>query len=524
MYIEPNTTIRILKDCPLDTTYDHTVYFATKAQQTTYFSSLTKYTLNNQTYQRVNRNTMRVQYKADDLYDCNYIMFQNTNFGNKWFYAFIKSVNYVNNITCQIEYEIDVMQTWFFDYTLGQCFVEREHSATDVAGDNTVPENLELGDYVSEDFDSTGVLGEKSIVVAATFDASYEDVGGTIYSGVYSGLYFNVFPNTPDGASACTKFLRDAGAKTDGIVSVFLMPTKMVSGLGETAKGYTVEKQQFTNLKRAGGTSIKNNKLLTYPYNFMYVTNLQGTHAEFPYEYFTGETCEFWVTGDMSPNPGVILAPKNYKGVPTNYDEKMVLTGFPQLSFNVDSFKAWLAQSANGLSINAIGAGLASQVALNVAGKATTTELATLGSVGAATGAGIASIAPFAGAVAVAGLLAPVWRHFFMPDQARGGLGNQTMAAIGLLDFAFMHKHIKPEFVTIIDDYFNMYGYATHKIKTPNRIARPHWTYTKTVGCVAHGSVPCDDMNKICRIYDNGITFWKNGNEVGNYSLDNRPV
>lgn len=182
MYIEPNTTIRILKDCPLDTTYDHTVFFKAKAEQTTYFSSLTKYTLNNQTYQRVNKNTMRVQYKADDLYDCNYIMFQNTNFGNKWFYAFIKSVEYVNNITCQVEYEIDVMQTWFFDYTLGQCFVEREHSATDVAGDNTVPENLELGDYVSEDFDASGVLGEKSIVVAATFDENYQDVGGTIYS------------------------------------------------------------------------------------------------------------------------------------------------------------------------------------------------------------------------------------------------------------------------------------------------------------------------------------------------------
>ena len=124
----------------------------------------------------------------------------------------------------------------------------------------------------------------------------------------------------------------------------------------------------------------------------------------------------------------------------------------------------------------------------------------------------------------MAGLLAPVWRHFFMPDQARGGLGNQTMAAIGLLDFAFMHKHIKPEFVTIIDDYFNMFGYATHKVKIPNRTARPHWTYTKTVGCVVHGSVPCDDLNKICSIYNNGITFWNNGSEVGNYSLDNRPV
>ena len=30
-----------------------------------------------------------------------------------------------------------------------------------------------------------------------------------------------------------------------------------------------------------------------------------------------------------------------------------------------------------------------------------------------------------------------------------------------------------------------------------------------------------DDMSKICSIYDNGITWWKNGSEVGNYSLNN---
>ena len=32
-----------------------------------------------------------------------------------------------------------------------------------------------------------------------------------------------------------------------------------------------------------------------------------------------------------------------------------------------------------------------------------------------------------------------------------------------------------PEFARIIDDYFNMFGYATHRVKTPNRDGRPHW-------------------------------------------------
>ena len=82
MYIEPNTNIRILKDVPLDTTYDHTIYFSSATSQTNYFAGLTKYNLNNQTYQRVKRGYARVQRKAEDLYDCNYMMFQNSAYGN----------------------------------------------------------------------------------------------------------------------------------------------------------------------------------------------------------------------------------------------------------------------------------------------------------------------------------------------------------------------------------------------------------------------------------------------------------
>ena len=75
MYIEPNTVIRILHNCPLDKTYDHTIYFNSENAQISYFQGLTKYTFTEQTYQRVQRGKARVQRKAEDLYDCNYMMF-----------------------------------------------------------------------------------------------------------------------------------------------------------------------------------------------------------------------------------------------------------------------------------------------------------------------------------------------------------------------------------------------------------------------------------------------------------------
>ena len=145
MYIEPNSIIRIMHNVPLDNTYNHTVLFTNLEAQQAYFSgvNVVKYTLNNQSYQRVVKGKMRIEIKAEDLYDCNYLSFQNTNFGTKWFYAFITSVEYVNNITSEIEFELDEWQTYQFDITVGQCFVEREHVTNDAIGANTIAEPID---------------------------------------------------------------------------------------------------------------------------------------------------------------------------------------------------------------------------------------------------------------------------------------------------------------------------------------------------------------------------------------------
>ena len=112
--IQPNTIIRLLHNVPLDNKYTDTLYWETASHQHANMLSLTKYTFTEQTYQRVNRNRLRVQRCADDIYDCNYLMFQNTAFGNKWFYAFITKVEYINNITSEIEYEIDDMHKGYY--------------------------------------------------------------------------------------------------------------------------------------------------------------------------------------------------------------------------------------------------------------------------------------------------------------------------------------------------------------------------------------------------------------------------
>lgn len=170
MFIEPNTIIRILRNVPLDTTYKHTIFFDSVTAQSDYFIGLTKHHLTLQTYQRVQKGKARVHLNAESLYDCNYMMFQNASFGNKWFYAFITGVEYINNIVSEITFEIDVMQTWHFDYNLGVCYVVRQHATMDYPGDNLETEPVDIGVMKCSNIQTTGLFDSYVAVVAQAND------------------------------------------------------------------------------------------------------------------------------------------------------------------------------------------------------------------------------------------------------------------------------------------------------------------------------------------------------------------
>ncbi len=85
--------------------------------------------------------------------------FKNTSFENKWFYAFVTEVSYVNNITSRVSFQLDVLLTWMGDFALKSCFVERQHAAADYIGANTVPENLATGTPVVRSRNLAGATG-----------------------------------------------------------------------------------------------------------------------------------------------------------------------------------------------------------------------------------------------------------------------------------------------------------------------------------------------------------------------------
>ena len=212
MYVEPNSTVYLMKNVPLDPSYQHTVLFSSKEQQANAFLGFTTgdLTFVNQSYQRHGRGYIKIATNVGNVLNCNYMMFRNYNSEtmsyDRWFYAFVTDVEYVNEATTLIRYEIDIMQTWLFDYSLDPVFVEREHSSTDVAGDNLIDDRLERGEYVFRDFLPTNKLNAYGIVIYSTYDpTTSEDVTG----GFYGNLYSAAKPFWFDTADAANSFIVD---------------------------------------------------------------------------------------------------------------------------------------------------------------------------------------------------------------------------------------------------------------------------------------------------------------------------
>ena len=124
MAITPDSNIKLLK-VPLELSNKNQLTFANTTAQYNYFNSLPKIEIEKAQYQRKD-NIMFFPAHIDSILEYNYCMYQNHNYSNKWFYAFITNMQYENNGTTKITLATDVIQTWQFDLTWKKCFVERE--------------------------------------------------------------------------------------------------------------------------------------------------------------------------------------------------------------------------------------------------------------------------------------------------------------------------------------------------------------------------------------------------------------
>lgn len=595
--MNPGSTMR-LGNCAL-VPGQHTVTFANVTLQTNAFISA----LGNENYYtqllfiRTDQGKVTIQNYAPSIFNCNYLMYRNAD-DNKFYYAFVVQVVYVNENVCDVYFEIDALQTYMFDYKRNACMVLREHTNDDTIGANIMDEPVGTGELKAFDvisLEHNGYPNEYNMVALDQYTAFMytgdDPYGKDLYPGIIDGcftggsVYYSPMPVDENWDNPYTdgvkNWLNEANdGHAGGIVSVFLYPMALCQDLGTAAEAtpvnlfeiynplgvttYYSQKKSFgvpRNESSLDGYVPRNNKLFTYPYTFLRMTNNNGQYQDFRWEFFVPAAdvgdYGFYIEGTIDPTGDVFCYPISYNhgGSPIDCrDMKLSIGGLMQVPWAFNSYSNWQAQNAAGIAFDLIsgavslipGAGLAvgatkiglstaASAAGRVAAKKAAGEVAGTFSKGrfVANSVGNAFASPMGqlaagsaayGATRIGSTVATMIDQSNVPNRVEGHATNCGLMGINRNTFTFINYCVRKQIAEMIDDYFDMYGYATNRIKVPNETGRASWNYVETADACFTGDVPAPYMREINAMYDAGITFWHDLSYVGDYNRDNSIV
>ena len=469
-----------------------------------------------------NKGSISTNFDYDDAIQSNYIAFQNKDYSNKWFFAWIDEVIYNGEKNTEIKYTIDVWSTWFSYWNTKACFVLREHVNDDVIGNYTQPEGLELGEYIIDGIENVSELTTMLYVLRVNkwITPGSGAPLATNYGGVFCAGGAYVF----DSISQMVTVIQAYGEGfNDALIDAYMVPTSIIARKYDEHgqlidlqypgqnNPYTISKY-INKPSSLNGYVPKNNKLLTFPYCYLNMDNNNGTTNSLKYELFgdVGENtnqCAFEIKGVPVIGTSIKCCPKKYKnGASDNIESEGIIAGkFPALSWSQDEYTNWLTQNA----VN-IGVGITTDV-IGLASSLATGNVAT----------GVSS------SLSMANRLGQFYQHSLVPYTSKGNTnGGDINVSSSTNTFYFYKMSIRQEYAKCIDDYFTRFGYKINRLKTPNITGRTYWNYVEIGESedIGYGDVPSKFMEEINNACRKGITIWHNHENVGNYSLNNTIV
>lgn len=529
---------------------DNQLTFTSKQAQFNYFNSLEKLEGDGKfTYQRKD-GVIRFGALIDDILEFNYVMYRNTAYSDKWFYAYITGMEYSSDQVTNIQIKTDVWQTYQFQLNYKPVLIDREHPNTDVAGDNLLPESVELGEYVVNG--STSNFGTSPSFVTVIEVSQIENYSADTQTLAYQWVDGNQHNETPvlndiirgttplivSGAND-VKQIRDVYDRAglgDAIVNVYTLPAGLV---GETYQirliclypvltpitalalvpadktgVYDIASKTITRPSSIDSYIPRNKKLLTAPFCYFNISNNAGASYPFNYEDFSS-TIKFNVEGTFGISGNVKAIPIGYKNITASHnalDYSISGAKYPVCSWKSDSYTNWLTQNAVNMDTewrSGILSGALSTAGSAFAGGA-------LGVTGGViqTGANLLSLA-------TSQHLAKTKANF-IPDQSHGNTNaGEFVWSKYQSAFTYLPMSIKAQQARILDEYFDQFGYKCNRVKIPNITGRRNWNFVKTVGCYIEANIPQDDLQEIKSMFDRGITFWHNPATFADYSQSN---
>jgi hypothetical protein len=522
----PNTNLRLLST-PLESDYSNTLYFADIAAQSAYFTNKTVKIITDFNYIKKD-NSIAINEHIDSLYNCNYVMYQNSNFTNKWFYAFIIRMEWLSNNSTRIYLATDVIQTWFFDITYYQSYIDRCHSDTDIVGDNIVPEDFTGTGRGGYDQAGSQDLTPNWVTVFATTQPDGTPLPPTDLSGIISGTGA-AWRHQYDNATLTTllnEYVKNGTATA--IAKIQQWPA------GNHSATFSFAKHPST----INGYSPKNKKLLSGAFISCYMT-MFGQELEFNPEYITGNTVSAQiVVDDTSGSVGCTIT--NYGN--SNIANFSLVAVIPESSWAYNQYKNDynLHSGSNAIyqermryqrNLNAANAnvGAVQGIAATIAGAIDTVNPVTwaLGKGHQIVNNVIEGAQQTYNQGAIAGWyekgvdeisqdLATITESYNAP--ATGSVATSNIYITGnKTTLSYGYKVPPRDIIKRCDDYLTVYGYKQSTYKVPNLHARLNWTYIRTLGLRASGNFPDEDMDLIKRIFDKGIFFWSSTAVFGNF-------
>lgn len=541
------STIVYLVDSPVND-YKNQLNFASAAAQATYFLSKLKHSYTNFTYQRKDT-FIRIPANIETLYDCNYVMYQNSNYGSKWFYCFIKKLEFVNPNTTNVYIETDVFQTWQFAITFLPSFVAREHVADDTVWKHTLPEPLSKPEYIytqlySKVYDtSTGsqtnwiycvyatpASGTDEVRPAVDISGSYQD-----YTPLYkighmksSGFLFG----SPD-SEIFKELIEFLISKNYEISYTITMPAEFVQELLAVKWNGTFDSTVYNfkiysdfvatsgeinnislaaiNTTTINGHTVRNKKCNCFPFRYLQLTDDIEQNAVCKYELFssvTHDSQDSWQNAfAYHKTPGsdasVIMYPNYYQGKTTNFEHSITLSSFPPVPYSVDYFKQYLALHKS------------SFVTENIRQAIET---------GANAGFGVASAGQFGAVHSVLDYMSTSAKYSDLakrPPIVHNAPSGESKFCINGLRLKIYDVIPTAEYIAKIDSFFDKYGYNVSITKTPQFTSRLNWNYIETKEIEIQGDIPKEDIDILKNMFNSGCTIWHNPATFGDYSQPN---
>lgn len=590
------TDIRLLSGIPFSSDYKHTRWFDSLTDQLNWFSAKTiVHEMTQATFIRTDdgKSFVRVDKSIDELYATNYMMFNNFKISRKWFYAFITKLEYKNSNCTYVYFEIDVMQTWRFDFNFRPSYVVREHcplwnsDGTPVI--NTQDEGLNYGtEYDNVHVENVTINGgykwlviisKSTLHQGSTAKAIVPTVVGTTQPLTYYIVPFmdddsvpvvDLGSSTTVSVSKPSEILKNLYTNTDAvnqIVSIYItdyvgFPVTLVSGVPDTLEintsVYDIQEAIIQDTSGAndmyclyvnkvisfsgslvpasskydGYTTVTESKLLMYPYTLLVADDFRGNRQIYKNEYINNTQLNIVFKGGMGTSNNVTYGIDDYNFAFDNSnapfpkdkisdESALINNNANDVPVIVDMLSAYLQGNKNSLAnqknaitfdmnMGMVGSGLGllgSALSGNALGVASSVS-------GAVKGGGD-------GLLKMQGMLAKQKDIANIPPSiAKMGSNTAYSFGNGFNGLYLIKKQIKPEYITKLTSFFNMYGYKMNEVKYPNFHTRENWNYVQTQNCSIQADFNNEDLNEMKSIFDAGITLWHN-DDIGNYTLTN---